>query len=211
MDMLVEQTHHLRPAQRSNDRPLRFTDTRTDEQARGVSLKAVPMSLVLESSSGKSYVASLMDAPGHLNFSDEMCAALRLADGALLVVDAAEGAMVGTERAVRAAAAEGLPLCLLLSKVDRLVTELKLPPADAYHKLRHSIEEVNALIRTYYGEDERFQVRGYEMWGCMMWWGCDWMCGVWGCVGCGDVCCGVLGMGCGVGMSLAGVGLDCSS
>ncbi len=36
-----------------------------------------------------------------MNFSDEMCAALRLADGALLVVDAVEGIMVNTERAVK--------------------------------------------------------------------------------------------------------------
>lgn len=33
--------------------------------------------------------------------------------------------------------------------MDRLITELKLPPSDAYHKLRHTIEEVNALISTF--------------------------------------------------------------
>ena len=37
--------------------------------------------------------------------------------------------------------------------MDRLITELKLPPNDAYHKLRHTIEEVNALILKYGGED----------------------------------------------------------
>lgn len=57
--------------------------------------------------------------PGHVNFSDELCASLRLSDGVLLVVDAVEGVMVGTERAIKAAAAEGLPICLLISKVDR--------------------------------------------------------------------------------------------
>lgn len=77
----------------------------------------------------------------------------------LLVVDAVEGVLVGAERAVRAAAAEGLPLCLLISKFDRLLLELKLPPADAYHKLRHTIEEVNALIATHYGDDEAHRVR----------------------------------------------------
>ena len=40
---------------------------------------------------------------------------------------------------------------LRAAQVDRLITELKLPPADAYHKLRHTIEEVNALITTYSG------------------------------------------------------------
>ena len=42
-------------------------------------------------------------------------------------------------------------LSLPRAQVDRLITELKLPPADAYHKLRHTIEEVNALISTYSG------------------------------------------------------------
>ena len=37
--------------------------------------------------------------------------------------------------------------------MDRLITELKLPPNDAYHKLRHTIEEVNALLIKYGGED----------------------------------------------------------
>jgi hypothetical protein len=79
---------------RNFEAPLRFTDTRVDEQERGISLKAVPMSLVLESSQRKSFLLNIMDTPGHVNFSDEMTAALRLADGAVLVVDAVEGVMV---------------------------------------------------------------------------------------------------------------------
>lgn len=54
---------------------------------------------------------------GHINFNDEVSAALRLADGVLLVVDAAEGVMVVTEKAIKQAIMEGLPICLLLSKV----------------------------------------------------------------------------------------------
>ncbi len=44
------------------------------------------------------------------------------------------------------------------AQVDRLITELKLPPADAYHKLRHTIEEVNLLIATYSGGDDSLVV-----------------------------------------------------
>lgn len=151
MDMLVEQTHDLvGAAAPTPDRPLRFTDTRLDEQARGISLKAVPMTLVAEGSSGKNYALSLCVCPGHLNFADEMDAAMRLADGVLLVVDAAEGVMSGTRRAIAQAAAEGLSLSLIVTKVDRLFLELKLPPADAYFKLRHIIEEVNGIVRTFY-------------------------------------------------------------
>lgn len=56
-------------------------------------------------------------AVGHINFNDEVTAGLRLADGVLLVVDAVEGVMLVTDKVVRQAAAEGLPICLLLSKV----------------------------------------------------------------------------------------------
>jgi hypothetical protein len=44
------------------------------------------------------------------------------------------------------------------AQVDRLITELKLPPGDAYFKLRHTIEEVNLLISTYSGGDDSLVV-----------------------------------------------------
>lgn len=94
MDMLVEQTHEISTFDPESERHVRYTDTRIDEQERRISIKAVPMSLVLEDSTAKSYLCNIMDTPGHVNFSDEMTAALRLADGAVLVVDAAEGVMV---------------------------------------------------------------------------------------------------------------------
>lgn len=94
MDMLVEQTHEISTFDSQSERHMRYTDTRIDEQERRISIKAVPMSLVLEDSNAKSYLCNIMDTPGHVNFSDEMTAALHLADGAVLVVDAAEGVMV---------------------------------------------------------------------------------------------------------------------
>ncbi|GAA0147488.1 translation elongation factor [Lithospermum erythrorhizon] len=146
MDMLIEQTHHISTFDEKSEKHMRYTDTRVDEQERRISIKAVPMTLVLEDSNSKSYLCNVMDTPGHSNFSDEMTAALRLADGAVLIVDAAEGVMVNTERAIRHAIQECLPIVLVINKVDRLITELKLPPKDAYHKLRHTIEIVNSHI-----------------------------------------------------------------
>ena len=58
------QTHELRPEHRRPDRQLKFTDTRLDEQARGISVKAMPMSLVLEGGTGKSFLINLTDCPG---------------------------------------------------------------------------------------------------------------------------------------------------
>lgn len=70
----------------------------------------------------------MVDTPGHVNFNDEVTCALRLCDGVLLCVDCVEGVMLNTERIVKQACLEGLPICLLLTKIDRLVTELKIPP-----------------------------------------------------------------------------------
>ena len=66
MDMFVEQTHNIDTQMRDGEKPMRFTDTRLDEQERGVSLKMVPMSLVMEGTSGKSYLMNLIDTPGVL-------------------------------------------------------------------------------------------------------------------------------------------------
>ena len=57
---------------------------------------------------------------GHINFNDEVSAAMRLADGVLLVVDAAEGVMLVTDKVVKQALAEGLPIALLITKVRQL-------------------------------------------------------------------------------------------
>lgn len=142
-DVLIEHTHEAKwPASART----RYTDARRDEQERGVSIKATPVSLVLQTGGDKSYLVNVIDTPGHVNFSDEVTAAYRAADGVVLVVDAVEGVMMGTASLVKHAIVEGLPLVLVVAKVDRLITELKLPPTDAYFKLAHVIQEVNALI-----------------------------------------------------------------
>ncbi|OAA63733.1 u5 snrnp component [Niveomyces insectorum RCEF 264] len=151
MDMLVLETHDIgeRLEQRSGrrrDEQLRYTDVHILERERGVSIKSAPMSLVLPSTKGKSHLINIVDTPGHVNFADEVAAALRLADGLCLVVDVVEGVQIHTEMIIRHAVLEDLPLTLIVNKVDRLILELKLPPADAYYKLKHTIEEVNNLI-----------------------------------------------------------------
>ena len=49
-------------------------------------------------------------------------------------------------------AQQQIPITLCLNKLDRLIIELKLPPEDAYYKIRQIIDEVNALIKTHGGE-----------------------------------------------------------
>lgn len=83
---------------------------------------------------------------GHVNFSDEVTAAMRLCDGVVLFIDAAEGVMLNTERLLKHAVQEQMQITICINKIDRLILELKLPPQDAYYKLRHIVEEINGLL-----------------------------------------------------------------
>ncbi|KAG7303835.1 U5 small nuclear ribonucleoprotein component [Plutella xylostella] len=152
VDCLMRQTH---PSTINNDTtiPMRYTDTLFVEQERGVSIKSMPVTLLLKDIKGKSHLLNIMDTPGHVNFSDEVTAALRISDGAVLFVDAAEGIMLNTERLLRHAVQERVPITICINKIDRLMLELKLPPADAYYKLRHIIDELNSLSATHQPQD----------------------------------------------------------
>ncbi|KAI8624230.1 P-loop containing nucleoside triphosphate hydrolase protein [Xylariaceae sp. FL1651] len=151
MDMLVLETHNIsdrleKRTGRKRDEQLRYTDTHIMERDRGLSVKAAPMSLVLQSTKGKSHLFNIIDTPGHVNFVDEVAAALRLADGLALIVDVVEGVQVNTEQIIKHAVLEDIPMTLIINKMDRLILELRLPPSDAYFKLKHVVEEVNTII-----------------------------------------------------------------
>lgn len=154
VDCLVRQTHPQFDS--TEERPLRYTDTLFTEQERGVSIKAMPVTLVLPDCKGKSYLMNIFDTPGHVNFSDEATAAMRLADGCVLFVDAAEGVMLNTERLLKHAVQERLPVVLCINKIDRLILELKLPPQDGYFKLRHIVEECNSMLAVHSGGDAAY-------------------------------------------------------
>ncbi|KAL9088745.1 MAG: hypothetical protein Q9165_006054 [Trypethelium subeluteriae] len=165
MDMLVMQTHSSvqemlqKRKGKKGDEQLRYTDTHLLERERGLSIKTSPMSLILQNTRGKSQLINILDTPGHVNFVDEVAASLRLADGVVLVVDVVEGVQINTEHIIKHAVLEGMPLTLLINKMDRLIVELKLPPADAYFKLKHVIEEVNTVIEnTIPGQGEKRRV-----------------------------------------------------
>ena len=58
--------------------------------------------------------------------------------------------MVNTEAVIRYALQESLPITLVVNKIDRLILELRLPPTDAFYKIKHTIEEINTYIRLVY-------------------------------------------------------------
>lgn len=151
MDMLVMETHDIqdkldKKRGKKREEQLRYTDVHVLERERGVSIKAAPMTLVLQNTQMKSHLFNILDTPGHVNFVDEVAASLRLVDGVVLVVDVVEGVQVNTEQIIKHAVLENLPLTLVVNKMDRLMLELKLPPKDAYFKIKHVIEQVNTVI-----------------------------------------------------------------
>lgn len=157
VDMLVQQTHDLqgrldKRTGKKRDLQLRYTDTHFLERERGLSIKSAPISLVMQGTRGKSHMLNLIDTPGHVNFVDEVACSMRLVDGVAIVVDVVEGVQINTEQVIKHAAREDLPMVLIINKVDRLMLELKLPPTDAYFKLRHVIEQVNSVIEGVLGK-----------------------------------------------------------
>ncbi|KAF2187606.1 P-loop containing nucleoside triphosphate hydrolase protein [Zopfia rhizophila CBS 207.26] len=175
MDMLVMETHDIqdrldKKKGRKREEQLRYTDVHVLERERGVSIKAAPMTIVLQSTARKSHLFNILDTPGHVNFVDEVAASVRLADGVVLVVDIVEGVQVNTEQVIKHAVLEGLPLTLVINKMDRLILELKLPPQDAYFKIKHVIEEVNTVIEnTIPGQGEKRRIspeRGNVAFAC---------------------------------------------
>ncbi|MFW9778307.1 MAG: GTP-binding protein [Candidatus Heimdallarchaeota archaeon] len=126
----------------------RATDTREDEQERGITIKTTGISLVHDFA-GETYLINLQDTPGHVDFSGEVTSALRVVDGALVVVDAVEGVMVQTEVVTRQALIERVRPVLIINKVDRLITEMRMSPEDAYEQFKKIIKEFNTLIETY--------------------------------------------------------------
>jgi ribosome assembly protein 1 len=116
---------------------LRFLDSRPDEQERCITMKASCISLRFGD-----YAISLVDSPGHVDFSVEVSAAVRLADGAIVVVDALEGVQAQTETVIRQAWNEGLEMILVINKLDRLVLDLKLTALEAYVHINRLLENV---------------------------------------------------------------------
>merc|ERR1719481_2320305 len=146
----------------------RFTDTRKDEQDRCITIKSTAISMYFElnpkdkvliegefqcDKDMNGFLINLIDSPGHVDFSSEVTAALRVTDGALVVVDAISGVCVQTETVLRQAIAERIKPILFMNKMDRALLELQLEQEDMYQTFIRIVENVNVIIGTYADED----------------------------------------------------------
>jgi elongation factor 2 len=144
----------------------RATDTRKDEQERCITIKSTAISMYFEmpakdmefikqekESDINGFLINLIDSPGHVDFSSEVTAALRVTDGALVVVDCVSGVCVQTETVLRQAIAERIKPVLFMNKMDRALLELQLEQEDLYQTFQRIIENVNVIIATYADDD----------------------------------------------------------
>merc|ERR1712169_106049 len=141
----------------------RATDTRADEQERGITIKSTAISLysyleneeevkdiVGQKTDGLEFLINLIDSPGRVDFSSEVTAALRVTDGALVVVDTVEGVCVQTETVLRQALGERIKPVVIINKVDRALLELQVSKEDLYQSFARTVESVNVIISTYF-------------------------------------------------------------
>lgn len=144
---------------------MRFTDTRKDEQERCITIKSTAVSLYYElnegdmafmqgkKTNGNAFLINLIDSPGHVDFSSEVTAALRVTDGALVVVDCISGVCVQTETVLRQAIAERIKPVLFMNKMDRALLELQMEQEDLYQTFQRIIESTNVIIATFADDD----------------------------------------------------------
>ena len=145
------------------------------EQARLLTINNADVSIVHDYG-GQQYLINLIDTPGHVDFGGDVTRAMRVVDGAIVVVCAVEGVMAQTETVLRQALREKVKPVLFINKVDRAIKELKLTPESMQKRFLTIISEVNELIRKMAPEEfiEKWQVKvengsvafgsGYENW-----------------------------------------------
>src|SRR5882724_11352315 len=129
-DRLLESTGTIQERERQDQ----LLDSMDLERERGITIKAHPVAMRYTSKSGQSYRLNLLDTPGHVDFAYEVSRSLAACEGALLVVDAAQGVEAQTVANCYTATEQGVTVVPVLNKID-------LPSADP-DRVMSEIEDI---------------------------------------------------------------------
>src|SRR5437660_2563696 len=132
-DRLLERTGTIH----ERDKQDQLLDSMHLERERGITIKAHPVTMKYQAKSGQTYRLNLLDTPGHVDFAYEVSRSLAACEGALLVVDAAQGVEAQTVANVHLAHKQGLTIIPIINKID-------LPNADLA-SVHRQLEEILAI------------------------------------------------------------------
>ena len=132
-DRLLESTGAIEEREKQDQ----LLDSMDLERERGITIKAHPVTMQYQAKSGESYRLNLLDTPGHVDFSYEVSRSLAACEGAILVVDAAQGVEAQTVANVHLALKQGLTIVPVINKID-------LPNADI-PTVKKQLEDILAI------------------------------------------------------------------